>query len=130
MKFIGPKLHGALDYAVAVALIAVPLLFDFAATSAAALWIAVAGGGALFVYSLFTDYSAGVRAVIPFRVHLKLDAIAGAALLAAPYLFAFAGTARLFYLVVGAADLVVVLCSRTDEREAPASAAAVASTAG
>jgi hypothetical protein len=35
-----------------------------------------------------------MRAVIPFRVHLVLDASAAVALLVVPFLFGFAGTAR------------------------------------
>ncbi len=55
MRFISPRLHGVLDYAVAGALISVPLLLDFAASSLAAAVISVAAGIGLTVYSLLTD---------------------------------------------------------------------------
>ena len=42
MRFISPRFHGMLDYAVAGALIAAPLLLDFAATSGAAAGISIA----------------------------------------------------------------------------------------
>jgi ABC-type enterochelin transport system permease subunit len=61
MKFISPTVHGALDYAVAGVLIAAPLFLGFSDVSVAAAVIAVGAGIALFVYSLLTDYSAGVR---------------------------------------------------------------------
>jgi hypothetical protein len=72
MKFISPKVHGALDYAVASVLIGAPLVLGFSDLSVAAAVIAVAAGIGLFVYSLLTNYSAGLRALIPFRVHLVL----------------------------------------------------------
>jgi hypothetical protein len=123
MKFISPKVHGALDYAVASVLIGAPFVLRFSDLSVAAAVIAVAAGIGLFVYSLLTNYSAGLRALIPFRVHLVLDASAAVALLTVPFLLGFAGTARVFYLVIGTAVLAVVACTRleeaSDRREVP-----------
>jgi hypothetical protein len=113
--FISPKVHGILDYSVATVLVVGPLVLGFADVSVAAAVIAVLAGVGLFVYSLLTNYSAGLRAVIPFRVHLVLDASAAVALLVVPFLFGFAGTPRAFYLVIGAAVLVVVACTRLQE---------------
>jgi len=115
MKFISPKVHGILDYSVATVLIVGPLVLRFSEVSVAAAAIAVVAGIGLVVYSLLTAYSAGLRAVIPFRVHLVLDASAAVALVAVPFLFDFAGTARAFYLVIGAAVLVVVASTRVEE---------------
>jgi len=115
MKLISPKLHGALDYAVASVLVGVPLVLGFSVESVVAAVMAVAAGAGLFVYSLLTDYSAGLRAVIPFRVHLALDAIAAMALVAAPFLLGFAGVPRAFYLVIGGSVLAVVACTRVEE---------------
>ena len=115
MKFISPKVHGALDYAVAIVLIGAPLILRFADASVAAAVISVCAGIGLVVYSLFTDYSAGLRSVIPFRVHLVFDASAAVAFLVSPFLFGFAGTVRAFYLVIGVAVLGVVACTRVQE---------------
>jgi hypothetical protein len=115
MKFITPKVHGALDYAVASVLIGAPLVLRFSDVSVAAAVISIAAGTGLFVYSLLTAYSAGMRAVIPFRVHLVLDASAAVALLVIPFLFGFAGTPREFYLMIGVAVLAVVACTRVQE---------------
>lgn len=114
MKFISPRAHGFLDYSVAAVLSGAPLAWGFADVSVAAAVIAVAGGLGLFAYSLLTDYSAGLRAVIPFRLHLTLDAIAAVALLAAPFLFGFDGLPRWFYLVIGTAVLAVVACTQLE----------------
>jgi hypothetical protein len=115
MKFISPKVHGVLDYSVAAVLIGAPLILSFADVSVAAAVVAVAAGVGLFVYSLLTAYSAGIRAVISFPVHLVLDALAAVALLVVPSLVGFAGTPRTFYWVIGVAVLAVVACTRVQE---------------
>jgi len=114
MQFISQQIHGALDYAVAGALIGAPLLLDFAADSTPAALISIAAGLGLFVYSLLTDYSAGIRGLIPWRVHLALDAVAAVALLATPFALAFDGIARGFYVTVALAVLAVVATTRLD----------------
>lgn len=118
MRFISARFHGFLDYAVAGALIGVPLLFDFAASSAVAAAISIAAGAGLVVYSLLTDYSAGIRNLIPWRVHLGLDALAALTLLAAPFALGFSGFARGFYVTVAVSVLAVVATTQlhTGER--------------
>ena len=118
MKFISPQLHGALDYLVAAVLVGAPFILKFTAVSVASAVIAVAAGITLFVYSLLTAYSAGVRALIPFRVHLVLDATVALVLLAAPFLFGFVGTPRTLCMAIGAAVLAVVACTRVQEERA------------
>ena len=119
MRFISPRIHGMLDYAVAAALIAVPLVLDFAASSPIATVISVAAGVGLTVYSLLTDYSAGLRDLIPWRVHLTLDAAAALALLAAPFVFGFGGIARGFFVAVAVAVLAVVATTQVETDAAP-----------
>ena len=123
MKFISPKLHGILDYSVAIVLIVAPVVLRFSDVSVAAAVISAVAGIGLVIYSLLTAYSGGVRALIPFRVHLVLDALAAVALLVVPFLLGFAGTPREFYIVIGAAVLAVVACTRVEgssERRIPA----------
>ena len=115
MKFISPKLHAILDYAVAIVLIVAPVVLRFSDVSVAATVISAVAGIGLVIYSLLTAYSGGVRALIPFRVHLVLDALAAVALLVVPFLLGFAGTPRAFYIVIGAAVLAVVACTRVEE---------------
>jgi hypothetical protein len=114
MRFISPSLHGILDYSVAAALIGAPFLLSFADSSLAAAIISVAAGVGLVVYSLLTDYSASVRNLIPWRVHLALDTIAAVALLAAPFALGFGGVARGFYVTVALAVLAVVATTQVD----------------
>ncbi len=114
IRFISSSLHGMLDYAAAVVLIAVPLMLNFQATSALALWLSVLAGVLLVAYSLITDYGLSVVKLIPFNVHLILDALAGVAFLIAPFLFGFEGLIRWFYLANGLIVLLLVLT--TDAR--------------
>ncbi len=114
MRFISPRFHGVLDYAVAGALIGVPVLLDFAASSVAAAVISVTAGIGLVVYSLLTDYSAGIRNLIPWRAHLALDAAAATALLAAPFVLGFGRVARSVYVTVASAVLDVVAPTQMD----------------
>lgn len=106
MKIIPSKFHGALDYAVALTLIFVPLILQF---DGIAKYLAVAGGLGLLVYSLITDYSLSARKLLPFRVHLILDFVAALALVAAPFFFGFEGLTKAFYLVIGISVMAVVL---------------------
>ena len=124
MRFISDSIHGLLDYAVAIILIVVPFAADFAATSAMAHWLSVAAGVALLVYSLLTDYARGVRALIPFKVQLVIDAVVGLALIAAPFVFSFGGFAEQFYLVMGVAVVLVVLLTNPETAAATPAASA------
>ena len=109
MKFIPATFHGFLDYAVAVTLVAGPFLLGF---EGFAQILAVAGGLGLFLYSLVTDYSTSVQKLLPFKVHLFFDFAAALVLIAAPFLLGpeagFTGLATPFYVVIGAAVVLVV----------------------
>ena len=107
-RFLPQAVHGILDYAVAVTLIAAPFLLNFRADSELAHWLSVAAGAGLFVYSLLTDYSVGVLSAVPFKVHLALDAAAGALFVVLAIVAGFTTTTAVFYGVIGAAVLLVV----------------------
>jgi len=109
MRFIPATFHGFLDYAVAITLIAGPFVLGF---TGIAQMLAIAGGVGLFLYSLITDYSVSVQKMLPFKVHLMFDFIAALVLIAAPFIFGaeggFTEIAKYFYIVIGAAVVVVV----------------------
>ena len=118
MRFVNEKIHGVIDYVAAIALIGVPLIADFQAVSPVAHWFSIAAGAALFLYSLVTTYSYSVTGLISFRLHLTIDFIAGVAFIAAPFVFSFGGTPRIFYLAAGAAVVVLVLLTDPTVEEA------------
>src|SRR5262245_4220110 len=114
MRFISPRVHGILDYAVAAVLVGVPLVLDFAASSLVAAVLSIAAGIGLAAYSVLTAYPAGFRSLIPWRIHLMLDAVAAVSMLAAPFVLGFGGAARVFYVTVAVAVLAVVAATRLD----------------
>ncbi len=100
-RFITPSTHGILDYLVDLALILIPLLFDFGSVSSLALYIPLAIGGSNLVYSLLTSYSRSVVKLIPMQFHLILDYLAGIILIIAALSLPLAAYPKLFFLVMG-----------------------------
>jgi hypothetical protein len=115
MRFIPTKVHGVLDYVVAIALILAPFIFGFSGVGGAAVVIPIVLGIGLFIYSLFTRYELGLVKLIKMPVHLVFDVVASLFLIASPFLFGFinqAPNAWLPHIVVGAAVIVVVIFSQ------------------
>lgn len=121
-KFIPTKVHGALDYIVAIALFFAPWIFGFINVGGAAVFIPMILGVGLFAYSLLTKYEWGVFKVIGMYYHLIFDIVASAFLALSPFIFGFYNAAMpnvwLPHVVVGITVIIVVIFSKT----APASA--------
>ncbi len=116
LRFIPTKVHGALDYIVAVALLLAPMIFGFKEVGGAAVAIPMVLGAGLFLYSLFTNYEWGVFKVINMRYHLIVDIIAASLLTLSPFIFGFinqAPNAWLSHVAVGITVILVVICSKT-----------------
>ena len=111
MNFITSKLHGLLDYAAATALIALPFILNLSEQSPLALYMSVAAGLGLIAYSLLTNYHFSLAKVISFRIHLALDLAAALFFIVAPFVFGFEGVAKIYYWVMGAGVVMVVLFS-------------------
>ena len=115
MRFIPTKVHGVLDYVVAIALIFAPLIFGFSDLGGPAVIIPIVLGIGLILYSLFTRYELGAFKLIGMPVHLVFDVVASLFLIASPFLFGFADEAPnawVPHIVVGVAVIVVVLFSK------------------
>lgn len=117
MKILSPTIHGFIDYAAAVALIVAPFLVLPSGAPQIAVLLSVAAGAALIIYSLITDYSVSARKAIPFKVHLLIDFVAGAAFVVAPFILGFEGITQAYYLVMGAAVIAVVLLTDSNTVE-------------
>ncbi|MGI9286255.1 MAG: hypothetical protein ACR2P1_12775 [Pseudomonadales bacterium] len=124
IRFLTPTIHGALDYAAAAGLIVLPFLLGF---EGLALWLSVAGGAGLIVYSLVTDYTFSVASALSFKTHLLLDLSAAAAFIVAPFLFGWTGLVMGYYFVMAVGVIVVV--ALTNPNVATASDSAVAAGA-
>jgi len=115
-KPISRPMHGVLDYGYAAAIAASPNLFGFSDQSTATLLMRVLGGAVLLT-SLCTRYELGLFRVLPFKMHLAGDALAGVFSLAAPFVFGFSGNerARNTFLAFGVLALVVASLTQPDE---------------
>jgi hypothetical protein len=82
---IDATLHGVTDYAAGTTLLTVfPRLAHIAGTKSAR---QVRTAGAIHAgYSTMTDYPLGILKVIPYQVHLGLDALGALALAATPFI--------------------------------------------
>jgi hypothetical protein len=81
---VDATLHGVVDYnAGALLLTAFPKLANIEGTRAAR---QIRTAGAIHLgYSMLTDYPLGVIRLLPFKVHLALDAVGALALAATPF---------------------------------------------
>lgn len=115
MRFIPTKVHGFLDYIVAIALIFAPMIFGFSEVGGAAVLVPIILGIGLILYSLFTRYELGAFKIIGMPVHLIFDVAASLFLIASPFIFGFADEAPnawVPHIVVGVAVILVVIFSK------------------
>ena len=114
-QFIPTKVHGILDYIVAIALFFAPMIFGFSQVGGAAVIIPMVLGVGLFLYSLFTKYEWGLVKVLGMPYHLVFDVVASVFLAASPFLFGFANqplNVWLPHVVVGITVIIVVIFSK------------------
>ena len=78
IRFLTPARHGVVDYLASVELLVMPFVLPLGASVPAAKWLAVGTGLAVILVSLLTDYELGLVRVIPFRIHLAIDAAVAA----------------------------------------------------
>ena len=119
-KFIPTKVHGALDYIVAIALILAPTIFGFADEGGAAVTVPVVLGIGLFLYSLFTRYELGLVKALSMPYHLIIDVVASVFLLLSPFIFGFSSESWnvwVPHVAVGIAVILVVIFSETKPRD-------------
>lgn len=115
MRFMTKTIHAWLDYPVALALIALPFLLGLGSSHPLALAIAPAVGVAAFLLTLFTDHHFGVFRVLPYRLHLAVDFVVGLLFLALPFALGFSGMDAAFYLLNGAAVVLVIVLSSPED---------------
>ncbi len=108
MKFITKRIHAFLDYPVAVALIAFPFLLGLGESDPLAFYLSLITGIAALVLTVLTDHHLGVFPVIPYKVHLTVDFLVALVFILAPFVLSFEGVDKLYYLINGAAVLIVV----------------------
>jgi hypothetical protein len=110
---ISLTLHSLLEPVIAALLIAAPFLFGFSDEGAPTAVSIVIGIGVLVV-GLSTRWRLSLVKAIPVSVHLTIDLIVGALLIASPFLFGFSddGGPTAFFLIVGVGELLAALGTR------------------
>jgi hypothetical protein len=115
-KVISPKMHGMIDYGHAAFFFGFALLCRKNNKTAA---MAALGTGAfILVQSLLTDYPLGVKPVISFETHGKMDAAFASSSWMIPKVLGFAGTkeAQVFEMNSAVEASVVGLTDWNNER--------------
>jgi hypothetical protein len=109
-KLIPTRIHGVLDYLTGLALIAIPLLFNWPQPEA---MIFMVLGAAALVYSLITRYELGVFKLLPMPVHLVLDLVSGLFLVAAPFLGLVREELQIWFWAFGIFEIAAALLTNT-----------------
>lgn len=115
-KFISPTAHGVIDYCHAAFFFTVGMLCSRSNKRAAV--AAVATGSFILVQSMLTDYRFGIKPVIPFSTHGKMDRVFAASSWMIPMVFGFRGTkaAKIFESNSLAESTVVAATDWNSER--------------
>ncbi|MBA3746551.1 MAG: SPW repeat protein [Solirubrobacterales bacterium] len=104
--------HGLIEYAAGVLLIAAPFLFGFEDGAATA--VSVVAGVLVLVIAASTEGASSLVGSIPVSVHVLLDFALAAVLLASPFLFGFTDESAptAFFIVLGVAHLLITIGTR------------------
>lgn len=115
-RLISPTAHGAIDYCHAAFFFAVGMFCRRSNKRAAT--AAFITSGFILAQSMLTDYKFGVKRVIPFSTHGKMDRVFAAGSWLIPKLFGFEGTpaARVFSTNSLAESSVVAATDWNSER--------------
>jgi hypothetical protein len=113
LRFLPTRLHGVVDYVWGLALLASPWVLGFADVPAAK-WISVVFGIGAILYSLVTAYELGVVPLLPMRLHLVLDGLAGFILAITPWGFGFAERVFWPFVLFGLFSVAASLVTRLD----------------
>jgi len=109
---ISPFIHGVIEYAAGVLLIAAPFLLGFDSDGAVAL--SIVAGVIVLAVAASTDGPSSLIDSIPISVHVLLDFVLAAVLVAAPFLFGFSGESAptALFIVLGVAHLLITIGTR------------------
>jgi hypothetical protein len=118
IKIIPRSVHALLDYMWSGAFAASPKMFGFE-DEVNAVKLCRVQGTLVAIASALTRYELGTLKIIPFRTHLKLDALGAVLGIASPWLLGFSHNkrARNTILAFFLFEAVAVLLSQTDEME-------------
>jgi hypothetical protein len=105
--------HAALEPFFAALLIAAPFLFGFSEEGAPTA-VSIIVGVAVLLVAMSTRWRVSLVKVIPVRIHLIIDVVVAALLIASPFLFGFSDETAptAFFLATGVLELLAALGTR------------------
>ena len=115
---ISQFLHGAIEYAAGVLFIAAPFIFTFDTGGATAAAIVI-GVLVIFVASITRGPTSLIDS-LPLAVHIAIDYVLSAVLIAIPFLFGFSGddsSATIFFIAIGIVHLLMTVATRFTRTE-------------
>ncbi len=117
MRFITKTMHAYIDYPVAIGLMAMPFLLGLSELATA---LSVTTGLAALMLTALTDHQTGLAKVLPYKLHLAVDAMVGAAFVAAPLVLSLGGLDAAYFWAIGGTVLLVVAAHRPEENTSAA----------
>ncbi|SFG00810.1 hypothetical protein SAMN04488033_1205 [Salegentibacter agarivorans] len=111
---IPTKIHGYIDYLVGLFLIIIP--FILVISNPTAKWLLISLGVSTIFYSAITDYEMGLVGIIPFKIHLFIDILAGLLLAISPWLFGFVDEIYLPFLIIGIGEIIISFITSKEPR--------------
>lgn len=116
MKIISSRVHGILDYATVIFLLASPTIFKMEGNLCT---ITYALGVVHFCLTILTDFEVGLIKVIPFRIHGLIEVAVALGSAALGFWFYNNGSATGFYFYMALAVVIMIVFILTDFKQAP-----------
>ncbi len=111
MKIISSKMHGILDYATVIFLLASPALFKMEAPLST---FTYALSSVHLGLTILTNFELGLIKVIPFRIHGLIEIVVALALAGVAFWFYNSGDALGFYYYMALAIVILIVFILTD----------------
>jgi hypothetical protein len=104
--------HGIVEYVGGGVMVAAPFVLNFHSGTAEA--VAIVIGVLVIVFAASTDGSTSLVNSVPLPVHVLVDYLLAAVLIAAPFIFGFSseGAPTAFFIVVGVLHLLITIGTR------------------
>lgn len=109
MRISGSGLHRTLDFVTVVGFAVAPLTLGLAGLAATLSYTLAL---IHLILTLFTAFPASPARPVPFAVHGVIEGVVGVALIVLPWLAAWTGTPRTFYIAAGVVILLVWATSK------------------
>jgi len=111
--------HGVVEYAAAVAFIVAPFVLGFESGAATAVSIIV--GVVVLVVAASTEGPTSLSNVLQIQLHVLLDYVLAALLIASPFLFGYSDETAptAFFIALGIVHLLLTIGTRFEKDERP-----------